>query len=83
MGALSASLHPLMSLDTRSILLVKKYVFVLIGLCLLELFNGTCFNGARTVLMGPLSATNGALSASQVFNGALSSSLLHHITTEK
>ena len=24
----------------------------LMGLCLLELVNGSCFNGARTVLMG-------------------------------
>ena len=56
------------------------------GHCLLELFNGTCFNGARTVLMNLclLQMFNGALSASQAFlMGALSSSLLHHITTEK
>ena len=55
------------------------------GLCLLELFNGTCFDGARTVLMGLclLQMFNGALSASQAFNGPMSSSLLDHITTEK
>ena len=71
MRALSASPHPLMSLNTRSILLVKKYVFVLMGLCLLELFNGTCFKGARTVLMCLclLQMFNVALSASQAFNG--------------
>ena len=59
MGALSASPHPLMNLDTRSILV--EYVFLLMGLCLLELFNGASFNGARTLLMG--------LTLLQMFNG--------------
>ena len=55
------------------------------GLCLLELFNGASFNGARTLLMGLtlLQMFNGVLSANQAFNGALSSRLLDHITTEK
>ena len=59
-----------MSLDTRSILLVK---------------NMSCFNGGFLRLMGlcQLQLFNGALSAGQAFNGTFSSSLLDYITTEK
>ena len=69
-GALSASPHSLMGLDTRSILLAKinepsHSTVVLMGLL-----------SARSVLMGLclLRLFHGALSATQGFNGALSAS---------
>ena len=50
------------------------------GLCLLELFNGTWFNGARTVLMGLtlLQMFNGALSASHTRSILLLKKMNHH-----